>query len=181
VCQGISFLFLLVCEFESGFEDIISQYYTELAVLYSRLHVVGASKKLLLAVKIMCFSEVIFITIPTAVIGFGVRTVADKVPNFAPAASIIFKIECCAWSFCNTSIAALYFILLLKNWRRDAHKPQVRSLFIHLLCTTLLIALVDSVWIVISFSNLFSTIEPFMVRYLLQHARIGSVLIVCSL
>ncbi|KAF2669620.1 hypothetical protein BT63DRAFT_264995 [Microthyrium microscopicum] len=135
---------------------------SELAILYSRLHVVGASSRLLLYVRIVCTLEVIFITIPTAVIGFGVRVATYTVPAFIPAADTMYKIECCIWSFVNTLIAGIYLVLLLKNWSRDSKEPGVRRLFAHLVASTVVLALVMASWIAISFSGALETLEPIM-------------------
>jgi hypothetical protein len=133
---------------------------TEFAVLYSRLHVVGASKRVLLAVKIMCISEFSLVTIPTAVISSGLA--AGREPGFIPAAATMYRIESVAWSVCNIAIAATYFSLLLQNFKGNSRDPDVRKFFIHVLCSILLLVMVDSAWIAIVFSGL-THIEPVIV------------------
>jgi prolipoprotein diacylglyceryltransferase len=112
----------------------------------------------------MCVAEIVLICIPTAVIGQGLGVAIMKVPAFGDAAQIIFRLESISWAFCNITIAAIYVVLLLKNWRKDAREPHVRKMFIHAMCSAILLTILDGSRVVAVFFNWRYVQEPLIVR-----------------
>jgi hypothetical protein len=119
----------------------------EFLVLYSRLHILGASRRHLRLILTIIFSEWCFIEVPLMILV--VYTTLH--PEDVLTANIYrdwYKIEAVLYMLVDCSLTAMYFFLIKRMWGGD---PAWRRVHWNIIAMNFVILLIDGTYILLAF------------------------------
>jgi hypothetical protein len=122
----------------------------EFLVLYSRLHLLGASPRTLKIVIMVIVLEVLFVTVPIAILSTGAVVASSHKLNLVY--SIWQRVE--VWMYAGTEIfiSSVYIVQVRRMWKADGHL-KMKSRLMSLVYIYIFIILLDLANIGIEFSG----------------------------
>jgi hypothetical protein len=143
---------------------------SEMSVLYSRLHLLSPSRKLMQVFLLIAVTEVTLVTIPLTVISTGAQVTSSA--GFATAFSVFARVEVIVYAATQWLLSGIYIFQVSKMWKSDA-SLKVKKLLRHLVLTNMFVILLQLVYVVLEFKGESSLgaswvvckIIPYMITY----------------
>jgi hypothetical protein len=124
----------------------------EFLVLYSRLHLVSASRKTLRFILALIVTEYALVTIPTAIIAAG--AFASDLPAFSRANPLSQRIEIVIYMATEMAISVTYIRQVLQAWGSGSGSNlQRKRVLKRMICANVFLICLDSCTVIIEFTG----------------------------
>jgi hypothetical protein len=123
----------------------------EYFVLYSRLHLLSTSPRVLRWTIVVVATEYALVTIPLAVFWtWGMVDPQSNTVNFV--GDRLQQIEVCAYTAVGIILSSIYFIQTVRMWGTSS-EPLIKRVLVHLVCINALLVLLDFANVAILFTD----------------------------
>jgi hypothetical protein len=122
----------------------------EYTILYSRLHLLAASQKILFWVMTLSAAEYILVTIPNAILSIGASTTSIK--GFTTGYSYFQRLEIVVYMAMEITFFVIYIRHTMQMWILDS-SPKVKRTLQLCLCANAVVIILDIVTVVFEFTG----------------------------
>jgi hypothetical protein len=123
---------------------------SEMSVLYSRLHLLSPSRKVMQIFLLIAVTEFTLVTLPLTVISTGAQVSTSA--GFDTAFSIFARVEVVVYAVTQWLLSGIYILQVSRMWKSEA-SLKVKKLLRHLVLTNLFVILLQLVYLVLEFKG----------------------------